>query len=62
MMSGKKRKIMEMIKTDKEGVDEIAILGTTDVVKRKRSFVESAFDLKYSIDFSNNDYKKVDLQ
>ena len=53
---------MEMIKTDKEGVDEIAILGTTDVVKRKRSFVESAFDLKYSIDFSNNDYKKVDLQ
>ncbi|RGF49417.1 hypothetical protein DW006_09680 [Eubacterium sp. AF36-5BH] len=55
-------RIMEMIKTDKEGVDEIAILGTTDVVKRKRSFVESAFDLKYSIDFSNNDYKKVDLQ
>lgn len=55
-------KIMNTVESAKEGIDEILVLGTEEVVKRKRSFVESAFDLTYCIDFSKADYKNTEVQ
>lgn len=53
---------MNTVESAKEGIDEILVLGTEEVVKRKRSFVESAFDLTYCIDFSKADYKNTEVQ
>lgn len=56
-------KIMDMTKSDDDDcVKDIKILGTQDVVKRERSFVDSTFDLTYCIDFSTPDYQNVKVQ
>lgn len=57
------QKVMDMTKTDNQDcVKDIKILGTKDVVKRERSFIDSTFDLTYCIDFSKADYQNVIVQ